>query len=159
MTKLTDIRLDETTWTRGSRERRLEWRVALRELLEEHRFDAGMAAIVVLVTYRDGDVHLAGSSPEGEPLVSIDVPRPSMAGHLEEYLTICKEMSKLGNANAARYEALDIAKRLVHDDAADTLLGLCRVLRPDLSTCRRLFTLLVTLYVDTTRLAVPHHRR
>lgn len=159
MTKITDIRLDEATWAGGSRERRLEWRVALRELLEEHQFEASMPALAMLIIYRDGDVHLAGSSSEGDRLISIDIPRQAMAGHLEEYLSICKEMSKLGNANAARYEALDIAKRLVHDDAADTLLGLCRALRPDLSTCRRLFTLLVTLYVDTTRLAVPHHRR
>jgi uncharacterized protein (UPF0262 family) len=159
LTKLTDIRLDESTWASGSRDRRLEWRVALRELLEEHQFAAEMPALAVIVTYRNGDVHLVGSSSEGERVLAIDVPQTAMAGHLEEYLSICKEMSKLGNANAARYEALDIAKRLVHDDAADTLLGLCRVLRPDLSTCRRLFTLIVTLYVDTTRLAVPHHRR
>jgi uncharacterized protein (UPF0262 family) len=159
LTKLTDIRIDEATWATGSRERRLEWRVALREILEEHRFEASAPALAMLVTYRDGDVHLAGHSPEGERVLAIEVPRQAIVGHLDEYLSICKEMSKLGNAHAARYEALDIAKRLVHDDAADTLLGLCRVLRPDLSTCRRFFTLFVTLYVDTTRLAVPHHRR
>jgi uncharacterized protein (UPF0262 family) len=62
-------------------------------------------------------------------------------------------MAKLGvSANSPRLEALDIAKRITHDEAGETVLTLLGALKPDHGTARRFFTLLVTLLYDTTRL-------
>ena len=137
----------------------MEWRVALGEIVEAHHFKGVSQPFAMVVHFLDGDVLLEARDIAGGPLVTVEVPRVTIAAHLDEYLGICRDLSKLGNANAARYEALDIAKRISHDEAADTLVTVCRSLGPDQSTARRLFTLLVTLHVDTTRLAVPHHRR
>ena len=60
-------------------------------------------------------------------------------------------MVSLGD-NSPRLEALDIAKRIIHDEAAETLQARCRLLRPSHPTARRLFTLLVTLRHDTANL-------
>ena len=80
--------------------------------------------------------------------------------HFKEYIAICKEMGKLGEGTLSpRLEALDIAKRIAHDEAGETLRGLTRPLGLNHGGCRRLFTLLITLHFDTTRLLLPHHRR
>jgi uncharacterized protein (UPF0262 family) len=73
-------------------------------------------------------------------------------------MQVCVEMGKLGEGAASpKLEALDIAKRLVHDEAGETMRALLRTVRPDHATARRLFTLIVTLLYDTTRLAAPPH--
>ena len=70
------------------------------------------------------------------------------------------EMGKLvASPNSPRLEALDIAKRITHDEAGEAVLGLLGPLAPDHATARRFFTLLVTLLYDTTRLGVAHPRR
>ena len=73
-------------------------------------------------------------------------------------MQIIGEMSKLSvGGNSPRLEALDIAKRITHDEAGEAIASAMRGL-PDHATARRLFTLLVTLYHDTTRLAAPAHK-
>jgi len=78
-----------------------------------------------------------------------EVLRPLMA----EYMETIVEMSKLVTSpNSPRLEALDIAKRITHDEAGETVVSLLGPLAPDHATARRFFTLLVTLLHDTTRL-------
>ena len=60
------------------------------------------------------------------------------------------------STNSPRLEALDIAKRITHDEAGEAVAGLLGELKPDHATARRFFTLLVTLLHDTTRLVGPH---
>jgi uncharacterized protein (UPF0262 family) len=157
--QLDEILIDDATWDGASRERRHEWRLALDELLEEHRFDEpldGGAPLRMLVTVDEGrTVSLDVRRTDGHALARIDLPVDAIGAQLQEYVDICREMGKAGQSEVSpRLEALDIAKRLTHDEAAETLQALCRPLRPDHATCRRLFTLLVTLHYDTTRL---HH--
>jgi len=53
-----------------------------------------------------------------------------------------------------------MAKRVAHNAAARALQQSLASLAPDHPTARRLFTLVLTLFVDTTRLAMVHdHRR
>jgi uncharacterized protein (UPF0262 family) len=57
-------------------------------------------------------------------------------------------------------EALDMAKKVTHDRAGRVLKRELRDFGFDLETSRRLFTLLLSLRVDTTRLVGIHgHRR
>jgi hypothetical protein len=52
-----------------------------------------------------------------------------------------------------------MAKKVTHDDAGRKLQRLCRPLGADHDTCRRLFSLLLALRVDTTRLTGIHGHR
>ena len=75
---------------------------------------------------------------------------------MAEYMETIGEMAKLGvSQNSPRLEALDIAKRITHDEAGETVVSLLGALKPDHATARRFFTLLVTLLYDTTRLGHP----
>ncbi len=156
---LADIRIDDATWEAATPERRHEWRQALTELLEEHRIEAA-EPLKLLVSVAGGNVVLDAHTLDGKPWTRIELPFQSLSPHFQEYFDICRDMGKLGEGSQSpRLEALDIAKRIAHDEAAETLQRLCSPLRPDHATCRRLFTLLVTLHFDTTRLLLPHHRR
>jgi uncharacterized protein (UPF0262 family) len=158
--RLTELLIDDATWSAGSTARRHEWRLAIDEILQEGRFElpetADARAIVTLTgTQVLFDVHAGGRqlSRHELPLAKL---RPLMA----EYMETITEMSKLGvSANSPRLEALDIAKRVTHDEAGETVLALLGSLKPDHATARRFFTLLVTLLYDTTRLAGPHPLR
>ena len=151
---LTGLRIDEATWSAGSGARKNEWRVAVAEVVQEGRFEfAEECRLEALLTIAGDRARLEWSAD------AIELPVRDLKPLMDEYMQICAEMSKLGvGANSPRLEALDIAKRITHDEAADTLRAAMRALRPDHGTARRLFTLLVTLYHDTTRLAAPAHK-
>ena len=156
---LADVRIDETLWSRASPERRREWGQAARELVEEHRIADG-APLRLEIRLDGGDAVLEATTIDGERAATIAVPMSALRPHFQEYIAICRDLGRLGESQQSpRLEALDIAKRLSHDEAADTLVPLVAALGADHATCRRLFTLLVTLQFDTTRLALPHHRR
>ena len=57
-------------------------------------------------------------------------------------------------SDAAQFEAMDIARRLIHDDAAELVQRSCVGARPDHKTARRLFTLLVLLMHDPEKLTL-----
>lgn len=150
--RLKELLIDDATWSAGSAVRRHEWRLAIDELLSEGRFavppDARatvtLAPTQVLFEVRDGDGHVA--ERRALPLASL---RPLMA----EYMETIAEMARLRlSANSPRLEALDIAKRLTHDEAGETVVTLLGPLGADHATARRFFTLLVTLIYDTTKL-------
>lgn len=160
---LDEILIDDATWDGASPERRLEWRVVLDELVAEHRFgltspESPDDRLRLLVTVRPGHILCDARSRGGKVVAHEELPLAAVDGHLREYFGICREMGEMvEGANSPKLEALDIAKRLVHDEAAETVQSLFRVLRPDHPTARRLFTLIVTLCFDTTRLVRPHH--
>jgi uncharacterized protein (UPF0262 family) len=155
--RLTELLIDDATWSAGSTLRRREWRSAIDELLHEGRFalpDGDARAMVtlaptqVLFEVRGSDGHVV--TQQALPLATL---RPLMA----EYMEVISEMSKLKlSANSPRLEALDIAKRLTHDEAGETVVTLLGALKPDHGTGRRFFTLLVTLLHDTTKLGSAH---
>ncbi|MSP62862.1 MAG: hypothetical protein EXR72_21525 [Myxococcales bacterium] len=158
---LAEIRIDEALWSAATPERRIEWRQALHDLLEEHVLAERSAPLHLNVRVAPhGHTLLEARTSDGVDVARVDLPGAALAPHFKEYFDICRDMGKLReSAHSPRLEALDIAKRIAHDEAAETLVDLCRPLGPDHATCRRLFTLLVTLHFDTTRLLLPHHRR
>jgi uncharacterized protein (UPF0262 family) len=158
---LSELRIDEATWSTGSSARRHEWRLAIAEVVQEGRFelsDGKAGSHRALLALAPGRASLTVHDDHGEPLGVQDLPVAALRPLMDEYMQICIEMGKLGvGANSPRLEALDIAKRLTHDEAGETVRVAMKGLRPDHGTARRLFTLLVTLYFDTTKLAAPAH--
>src|SRR5438067_12196484 len=147
---LTEILVDDDSWASASPERRREWRVVLDELLAEHRFDvAPPVPLRLLVTARPERITLDARTVDGHAFARCDVQVGRLEEPLREYLEICRDMDKgtlAASANSPKLEALDIAKRLVHDEAAEALMRMCAPLRPDHATARRLFPLVVTLH-------------
>jgi uncharacterized protein (UPF0262 family) len=178
---LAELRIDEATWSAGSPERRHEWRLAASEVVQEGVFELSQA--VAAGGKLKGELSILGGEGDGGRVrfeISVEDEGEHAGHHVEarparaiardellleqiqpladEYMRVCMEMGKLGEgAGSPKLEALDIAKRLVHDEAGETVRTLLSGFRPDHATARRLFTLLVTLLYDTTRLAAPPH--
>lgn len=157
--RLTELLIDDATWSAGSTARRHEWRLAIEEILHEGRFRLpdGVHAARALVTLAPTRVLFDVRGDDGHVVCHHELPLAVLRPLVHEYVETITEMSKLGvSSNSPRLEALDIAKRITHDEAGETVVSLLRELGPDHATARRFFTLLVTLIDDTTRLAGPH---
>jgi uncharacterized protein (UPF0262 family) len=159
---LEDLRIDEATWSAGSPERRHEWRLAINEIVQEGSFEVADAeaakGLSGTVKLAPGRVVFDLRSAAG-PLAIHELPLPEIVPLIDDYMQTIREMSKLDvGSNSPRLEALDIAKRLTHDEAGEVIITRMPILRPDHATARRVFTLLVTLFHDTTKLAAPPHR-
>jgi uncharacterized protein (UPF0262 family) len=159
--RLTELLIDDATWSAGSTARRHEWRLAINEILTEGRFQlpdelpSGRAIVTVAPTRVVFDVQ----SDDGRLISQHELPLEALRPLIAEYMETIVEMSKLTtSANSPRLEALDIAKRITHDEAGETVVTLLGKLAPDHGTGRRFFTLLVTLLHDTTRLGAAHPR-
>ncbi|HEY2745253.1 MAG TPA: UPF0262 family protein [Polyangia bacterium] len=153
--RLTELLIDDATWSAGSTARRHEWRLAINEILTEGRFHlpdgstSGRAIVTVAPTRVVFDVQ----SDDGRLLAQRELPLETLRPLMAEYMETIGEMAKLVTSpNSPRLEALDIAKRITHDEAGETVVALLGPLAPDHATARRFFTLLVTLLHDTTRL-------
>ena len=159
---LSDLRIDETTWTSGTPERRHEWRLAINEILSEGSFEAEVVfegPVHGLVRLEPGKVRFDLLDAQGRPLASSEIPKSQIEPLVKEYMQTIVEMTKLGvGSNSPRLEALDIAKRITHDEAGELIVTHLGGYKPDHPTARRFFTLLVTLFHDTTKLAAPPHR-
>ena len=84
----------------------------------------------------------------------------ALAEHLDEYVDIVRQIAREdASAGVLRLEALDMAKKVVHDRAGRMLKKACREMGVDLEGARRLFSLLVSLRIDTTRLVGIHGHR
>ena len=80
------------------------------------------------------------------------IPVQSLRPLMAEYMDIIQKMARLQNGqNSPQLEALDIAKRITHDEAGELVQSMLPSIRPTHGTARRIFTLLVTLFHDTTR--------
>ncbi len=158
---LSDVVIDERTWADAEEARRAEWTSAIRDMLahaDELSFAPDAARLLVTVSAQASTLDLVGKG--GEPLGSCVVSRSALSSHVTEYVDIVRQIDKAEHGmGSARLEALDMGKKLAHDDAAKTLEKLCEPLGADHETCRRLWTLLLVLRVDTTRLTgVRGHR-
>jgi hypothetical protein len=163
---LSEIRIDAKTWEGASEARRAEWRGCIAALLDPGRNvirpDGHRLEVTVTEQASLLDLHGAGAPGEGlPPLQSVRLPRDALKSLIHEYVDIVRQIAREeGPGGLARLEALDMAKKVIHDKAARVVRRHCRGLGIDHDTSRRLFTLLLALRVDTTRLVGVHgHRR
>jgi uncharacterized protein (UPF0262 family) len=162
---LTEIHIDARTWADASEARQAEWRGCIAELLDPSRntFRAEAKRLVVTVTEQATLLDLFGECDDesAAELESVRLARDVLKALTHEYVDIVRQIAREeGPGGLARLEALDMAKKVVHDKAARLVRKECRSLGIDHETARRLFTLLLSLRVDTTRLVGMHgHRR
>jgi len=157
MNNLAELRIDETTWESGTSLRRAEWRSTCEDLLRECDFAAALTGRYVLATKKNDEVLLESMNDDGIVEHAFSITEASLAEPIAEYLAIIRRMdSDAHDRDASWFEAVDMAKKVVHDQAAKILATLVPELSTDLPTLRKLFTLVLSLLVDTTTL---HHAR
>lgn len=102
---------------------------------------------------------LSLSDENNNVLSTENVPRAALSVHITEYVDIVRQMEQADAVGRHRIEALDMAKKLAHDEAAETLVRELASFGFTHATCRRLWTLLLSLRVDMTQLTgIRGHR-
>ncbi len=154
---LKGVVIDERTRQRGSEAQQEEWDAIVRALLVK---GGGLfeedTTLHVSVTEQELILEFLGNHGESRGTVAIAHELLSM--HITEYVDIVRQIANAESIN--QLEALDMAKKVTHDRAGRLLKRELRDFGFDLEASRRLFTLLLSLRVDTTRLTGIHgHRR
>ncbi|NOY92225.1 MAG: hypothetical protein GXP55_13610 [Deltaproteobacteria bacterium] len=151
---LQEVTLSPEIWESARERRRIEFRVCLEGLRRASAFDPLLTRLELRLD--ESALHLRGLTAQGELLADICLPREALAPLTREYLEIIDQLGDSRRAlGLSRMEALDMAKKAVHDRAGRLLLRRCRALGFDLDSARRLFSLWVALSSDTTRLGEP----
>ncbi len=157
---LEDVRIDERTWDSGSDARRLEWSAAIREMLEpgESAFAVSVRSLHITMTQQGFRIEGRDGAHSS---AAVDLGHDALEGLIHEYVDTVREIARADQSGGIlRLEALDMAKKVTHDKAGRFLERRMRPFAIDHPTARRLFTLLLGLRVDTTRLVGVHgHRR
>lgn len=154
---LSAVVIDERTLQRGSEAQHVDWEANIRELLSKAKSSVEDAA-TMHVSVTEQRFVLEFRSAEGRELGAIALPHELLSEHITEYVDIVRQIANADGVN--QMEALDMAKKVTHDRAGRVLKRELRDFGFDLETSRRLFTLLLSLRVDTTRLVgIYGHRR
>jgi uncharacterized protein (UPF0262 family) len=152
---LVDVRV-EVPEGAASDARRAEWRIATAELRRYAVFlFPGVADPWILhVHVASGDIALSAvREHDGAPLLALTVPDGLLLPAVAAYVDVVRRLHDAGpGAAPEQIAALDAQKRAAHDAGAGALGRALPPLGADHETLRRLFSLLVSVRLDTTRL-------
>lgn len=154
--RISHIELDEATiiWRNADIEQ--ERRIAIFDLIEENTFkplrsfEAGHQGPYRLrLAVEDGRLALAIADEAGEPLETIILALGRFRRPIRDYFAICDSYYQaIRRATAQEIETIDMARRGVHNEAAEMLLErLDGKVETDFATARRLFTLICVLHI------------
>jgi uncharacterized protein (UPF0262 family) len=149
--RLVAVTLDESSIGRSSPDVEHERAVAIYDLIEDNSFrpNGHAGGPYVLNLGIDGsrlvfDIRLEGGKPVIAHLLSLAPFRRIV----KDYFTVCDSYyAAIRGATPDRIEALDMARRSLHDDGSRVLMErLKRKVELDFDTARRLFTLVTVLH-------------
>jgi uncharacterized protein (UPF0262 family) len=154
--RIAKIALDEDTilWRNADVEQ--ERRVAIYDLIEDNVFkplrpvEAGHHGPYDLkLAVQDGRLALTIGDSEGTPLETLVLGLARFRRPIRDYFAICDSYYQaIRKATPAEIETIDMARRAIHNDAADLLLErLEGKVETDHPTARRLFTLICVLHI------------
>ena len=149
--RIIDIELDDRTIIRRNEDVEQERKIAIFDLLEGNHFDpAGHdGPFRVVLRVEDNRLAIDLRDEAGAPLDTIRLGLARFRRLIRDYFAICDSYYKALRADAPhRIEAVDMARRAVHNEAAE-LLKECLRDKADLDfdTARRLFTLVCVLHI------------
>jgi uncharacterized protein (UPF0262 family) len=154
--RITHIELDEATILGRNADVEQERRVAIYDLIEENSFKPLRAYAAgyegpyhVRLAVHDGRLSLAVSGEDGTELETLILGLGHFRRSIREYFAICDSYYQaIRKASASEIETIDMARRGVHDQAAEMLLErLEGKVETDFATVRRLFTLICVLHI------------
>jgi len=154
--RIADIALDEDTilWRNADVEQ--ERRVAIYDLIEDNVFkplrpiEAGHHGPYALkLAVQDGRLAMTIGDQSGDPLETLVLGLARFRRPIRDYFAICDSYYQaIRKATPAEIETIDMARRAIHNDAADLLLErLEGKVETDHPTARRLFTLICVLHI------------
>ncbi|MFO0295652.1 MAG: UPF0262 family protein [Rhodospirillales bacterium] len=150
------IELDERTVLRRSPEVEHERAVAIADLLDANRFapvghSGGPYALTLSV--EEGRLAFDIAPREGPPPPRLLLPLLPFRRVVRDYFVVCESYyDAIKHAGPGRIEAIDMARRALHDEGAEMLRArLADRVEVDGGTARRLFTLVCVLHMRPTR--------
>lgn len=154
--RISHIELDDATiiWRNADIEQ--ERRIAIFDLIEENSFkplrafSAGHTGPYRLrLSVEDGRLALAIAGEDESLLETIVLGLGRFRRPIRDYFAICDSYYQaIRRATAQEIETIDMARRGIHNEAADMLLErLDGKVETDFATARRLFTLICVLHI------------
>lgn len=154
--RIKEIKLDERTimWRNADVEQ--ERRIAIFDLLEDNSFqpqreyaDNYAGPYMLDLAVEEGRLVLALSREDGSPLETLILSLGTLRRPIKDYFAICDSyFDAIRNAAPSQIETVDMARRGIHNDAAELLKErLGGKIEVDFNTARRLFTLICALHI------------
>jgi uncharacterized protein (UPF0262 family) len=149
--RIIDVKLDEGSIIRRSREIEQERKVAIFDLLEKNHFaPAGHdGPFQILLRIEDDRLAIDITDQGGEPLDTVRMGLSRFRRPIRNYFAICESYFEAVRSQATRgIETVDMARRAIHNEAAELLQEcLAGKIEVDFDTARRLFTLICVLHI------------
>jgi uncharacterized protein (UPF0262 family) len=149
--RIIDVELDERTIIRRSEDIEREKKVAILDLLEGNRFHPGEheGPFRILLRIEEGRLAIEVRDEAGEPLETIRLGLARFKRPVRDYFAICDSYFRAVRSDSPHgLEAIDMARRAVHNEAAELLQEcLAGKVEMDFDTARRLFTLICVLHI------------
>ncbi|MBC2669089.1 UPF0262 family protein [Novosphingobium piscinae] len=154
--RISHIELDEDTILARNADIEQERRVAMFDLIEDNSFKPARAFAAghqgpyrVRLAVHDGRLQLEIADDAGQELETLVLGMGRFRRHIRDYFAICDSYYQaVRKATAAEIETIDMARRGIHNEAAELLLErLEGKVETDFATARRLFTLICVLHI------------
>lgn len=154
--RIAHIELDEATIIWRSADIEQERRIAIYDLIEENSFKplrsverGANGPYRLRLSVMDGRLVLAISDAEERLLEELILGLARFRRAIKDYFAICDSYYQaIRKATAAEIETIDMARRAIHNRAAELLVErLEGKVETDFATARRLFTLICVLHI------------
>ncbi len=154
--RIIKVELDEATILRRNADIEQERRVAIFDLIEENFFkplrdmgDGYAGPYHLCISVADGRLILDIRREDGTPHETLVLGLGRFRRTIKDYFAICDSYYQaIRKASAAEIETIDMARRGVHNEAAELLMErLDGKVEVDFPTARRLFTLICVLHI------------
>ncbi|GBU19321.1 MULTISPECIES: UPF0262 family protein [Methylobacterium] len=149
--RLVAVSLDEDSIGRGNLDQEHERAIAIFDILEENHFaipgrDGGPYALRLGLV--ENKLSFAIATQAGEPVITHLLSLTPFRRVIRDYEMICESyFNAIRTASPTQIEAIDMGRRGVHNEAAETLKArLEGKIDVDYDTARRLFTLVFALH-------------
>ncbi|RYY32741.1 MAG: UPF0262 family protein, partial [Sphingomonadales bacterium] len=154
--RILEVTLDERTILWRSADVEQERRIAIFDLLEENLFapqrqhpDGYAGPYRLHLSVEEGRLALEIRREDGSPLETLVLGLARFRRPIRDYFAICDSYYQaIRNAAPAQIETIDMARRGIHNEAAELLRErLEGKIHVDFDTARRLFTLICVLHI------------
>ncbi len=154
--RIIDVELDERTILWRSADIEQERRIAIFDLLEGNRFapqrehaDGYAGPYRIKLSVEEGRLGIAMHREDDRHLETLVLSLGRFRRPIRDYFAICDSYYQaIRNATPAQIETIDMARRGIHNEAAELLKErLDGKIAIDFDTARRLFTLICVLHI------------
>lgn len=149
--RLVDVKLDEKSVVRRNQTVEHERAIAMFDLMEENSFElvGHPGPYHLRLGIEDNRLILDIRTPAEDPLERVQLPLAAFRSVVRDYFHICDTYyTAIKTQSLAQIEAIDMGRRGLHNEGSEMLRErLEDKIRLDLSTARRLFTLICVLHI------------